>query len=67
MNLFRLLLLGIAAYTVWRLLKRSRRDLAAPVDDLPPAYEATARCDGCGTHLPVRALSPRGRCGRCSA
>jgi hypothetical protein len=63
MNLFRLLLLGVAAYTVWRLLKLSRRDVVAVV---APAYEAMARCEDCGTHLPVRALSPRGRCGRCS-
>ncbi|MFT4047493.1 MAG: hypothetical protein QM661_12465 [Solimonas sp.] len=69
MNLLRLLLLGIAAYVVWRLLKVSSRAAVPPArrDREPPRerYEAMARCVACGTHLPARALSRSGRCDRC--
>lgn len=67
MNFFRLLLLGAVAYLVWRMLNPPRRRSdPSPRPTPPPDYEPMARCKQCGTHLPVVALSPSGRCGRCS-
>jgi hypothetical protein len=67
MSLFRLLLLSAAIYLVWRMLNPLRRREPRPgAGSAPPGYERMRRCSQCGTHLPVTALSPGGRCGRCS-
>ena len=31
----------------------------------PDQLQTVARCEGCGTYLPVQTLSPLGRCGAC--
>ncbi|MCX7061319.1 MAG: hypothetical protein NTZ11_10560 [Gammaproteobacteria bacterium] len=31
----------------------------------PEPLQTVARCEGCGTYLPVQTLSPQGRCGAC--
>lgn len=65
--LVRLLLLaaaiwfGLRLYRQWR-LGRNRVDAARP----PDAFERMVRCTRCGVHLPVSAVSPDGRCGKCS-
>jgi len=71
MNLFRLLLLAVAVYVVWRLLKIALRKPAPPggAQAQRPAdepFETMVRCSSCGTYLPARSLSASGRCGRCS-
>lgn len=63
-----LILLGVV-YGVWKLWTHAVRAQAlrhrAP-PPAPPQYEAMARCTHCGVHVPVSALSPEGRCGRCA-
>lgn len=67
MTFFRFLLLCAVAYLVWRMLNPpQRRPESNPRPAPPPDYEPMARCKQCGTHLPVTALSPSGRCGRCN-
>ena len=34
-------------------------------DTPPQPLQTVARCEGCGTYLPVQTLSPIGRCGAC--
>jgi len=67
MNLFRLLLLALAVYFVWRLINVSRRSPAAPPTGSTDSadFEPMQRCAQCGTHLPASSLSRAGICGRC--
>ena len=70
MNLFRILLLCLAVWIVWRLLRgwrvRVSRD-TPPQETQAQDFEKITRCAQCGVHLPVSALSPSGRCGKCSS
>jgi hypothetical protein len=63
--LFKLLLLGVAAFVIWRLLK----SLSAATHLRPPPsseqFEPMAKCARCGVYLPARSLSSDGRCGAC--
>lgn len=70
MNLFRILLLCLAVWIVWRLLRGWRVQVSrnAPPEQKPVEdFEKITRCAACGVHLPVSALSPTGRCGKCSS
>lgn len=67
MNLFRVLLLGLALYLIWRLIGHSRAGLRREPPGTPEKqFEPMQRCSGCGTYLPASSLSKNGRCGRCS-
>ena len=60
-----LILIGLAAI-VWRLVRKA---LAPPPSSAPPgeppAFEPTARCVACGTHVPRTELNAAGVCPRC--
>lgn len=64
MNLFRILLLLVAAYLIWRLWQRffATPTVSPPKDE----YLPTARCGKCGAHVAPGSLSTQGLCGRCA-
>jgi uncharacterized protein len=69
MNVFRILLILAAIWIVWRLLRGLRIHISrAQSPPQPPGenFEPMARCAQCGVHLPASALSPDGRCGKCT-
>jgi hypothetical protein len=63
-RLLQLLLLIALAVVAWRLVKKA---LAPPPPPEPPAFEPTARCARCGTHVPRDQLDAAGACARCRA
>lgn len=68
MTLFRLFLLALAVWILWRLLRGVRVHFSRvqpPAE--PPQFEPMSRCTGCGVHLPAAALSAGGLCGKCAA
>jgi hypothetical protein len=62
--IFRLLLLALAGFVVWRLLK-TMGVLPPPAPRGQEQFEPMARCARCGTFLPAKTLSSDGRCGAC--
>ena len=64
--IFRLLLLAALAWIAWRLLQHFTRAQTLQPPPQQDHFEPMERCQKCGTHLPARALSSDGRCGRCS-
>ncbi|WP_420467203.1 PP0621 family protein [Panacagrimonas sp.] len=70
--LIRLLLIGAAIWlgVIW--LRKLRRSFSAD-DDTPVAppsskvkeFQPMVRCRECGVHLPAKAVSERGLCGKC--
>lgn len=67
MNLFRLVILGLLAWFVWRVL-RSWGDEGGPRKPKAPRpdqYEMMGRCLGCGTFVPRETISDNGRCRSC--
>lgn len=66
MTIFRLLLLGLAIWIIWKLLRTYRVHISREQPPTsPPNYEAMAQCKQCGVHLPASALSSDGCCGKC--
>ncbi len=67
MNLFRLLILGLLAWFVYRMLRSWSSDGGAgrPRPRNPQDYEMMARCLRCGVFVPRDVLSERGRCRSC--
>lgn len=67
MNLFRLVILGILAFFVWRVLRSWNSDgaPAKPRARTPEQYELMSRCLGCGVFVPRGALNDSGRCRDC--
>ncbi|HUP90819.1 MAG TPA: hypothetical protein VM074_01120 [Solimonas sp.] len=64
--ILRLLLLLLAGWIVWRLYRTVQaQSRAVRPPPAQPGFEAMAPCVACGTHLPLKALSADGRCGRC--
>lgn len=63
-RLLQLILLVALVVLVWRLVRKA---LAPPATPAPPAFQPTARCAGCGTHVPATELDPSGHCPRCHA
>lgn len=62
----RLLLLAALAWIAWRLFQYLIRAQKLQQRPPPEQFEPMARCSQCGTHLPAKALTRDGRCGRCS-
>jgi hypothetical protein len=67
-RLVQLLLLIALAVIVWRVVRRALAPPpgAAPREE-PVAFEPTARCARCGTHVPRAQLDAAGACARCRA
>ncbi len=67
MNPFRLVILGLLAWFVWRVLRSWSSDAGPrkPRVQRPDQYEMMARCLRCGVFVPRDALSDRGRCRDC--
>jgi hypothetical protein len=63
----RLLLLAALAFIGWKLWQSWQRQNQLRRDPPPDRFEPMARCQSCGVHLPARALSASGRCGKCEA
>jgi hypothetical protein len=63
-RLVQLLLLIALVVIAWRLVRRALAPPAAPRAD-PAAFEPTARCARCGTHVPRAQLDAAGACARC--
>jgi len=64
-RLLQLLLLAALIWIVWRLLRKALGPGEGRRDAPPPAFEPTARCAKCGTHVPREQLDPAGLCPRC--
>jgi hypothetical protein len=64
-RLVQLLLLIALAVIVWRLVRRMLAPPPAPPPGDPAAFEPTARCARCGTHVPRAQLDAAGTCARC--
>jgi len=67
MNLFRLFILGLLAWFVYKVLRSwsSEGGPAKPRPRGPDQYEMMARCLGCGVFVPRDTLNDRGRCRTC--
>lgn len=67
MNLFRLLILGILAFFVWRVLRSWSSDgaPARPKPRTPEQFELMARCRGCSVFVLRDTLNDDGRCRSC--
>jgi len=64
--LAKLLLLGLLAYVVWRLVFASRATARSQSPQRNrPEPERMEKCAGCGVYVPARALGRDGRCGAC--
>lgn len=66
--MLRLLLLAIAGYLIWSLLRYAMAALRGPDEprsDEPP-YKPMARCARCGAHVPQDQLNAEGECTRCN-
>lgn len=66
MILFRIAILLLGAYIIWRLIQRHRAARRVEAPPTQQSFEPMQRCQSCGTYLPAHALSRSGRCGRCS-
>jgi len=64
-RLVQLLLLIALAVIAWRLLRRALAPPAPPPREDAAAFEPTARCARCGTHVPRAQLDAAGACARC--
>jgi hypothetical protein len=67
MNVFRLLILCLLAWFVYRTLRSWSSDAGPnkPRPRSPQDYEMMARCLRCGVFVPRDSLSDRGRCRNC--
>lgn len=68
--MLRLLLVIVAGFMVWRLVRYALKALQAPDQPPPPAeppFEPMARCPRCGAHVPQAQLGAEGECKRCRA
>jgi len=65
MSIFRLLVLGLIAWFVYRILRSWSATPGTGRRPGPEQYELMARCGRCGVHLPRDAISERGRCSAC--
>jgi hypothetical protein len=67
MNLFRLLILGMLAWLVYRVLLSWSNEggPAKPRPRTPEQFESMARCMGCGVFVPRGSLNDSGRCRKC--
>ncbi len=68
MNLFRLFILGLLAWFVYKVLRSWSSDEGPGkprARRTPEQYEMMARCLGCGVFVPRDTLSDRGRCRDC--
>jgi hypothetical protein len=68
MNLFRLFILGILVFFVWRVLRSWSSEggpAAGPQRRTPEQFEMMARCLGCGVFVPRETLNDDGRCRNC--
>lgn len=68
MNLFRLVILGLLAWFVYKVLRSWSSD-GTPTKprprSTPEQFEMMARCLRCGVFVPRDSLSDRGRCRNC--
>jgi hypothetical protein len=67
MNLFRLVILGLLAWLVVRVVRSwaSEGGPSRPQPRKPEQYEVMGRCLGCGVFVPRDALNENGRCRSC--
>jgi len=68
MNLFRLVILGILAFFVWRVLRSWSSEGGSGAKArprTPEQFEMMARCLGCGVFVPRDTLNDQGRCRGC--
>ena len=67
MNLFRLFILGLLAWFVYKVLRSWSSDggPAKPRRPSPEQFEMMARCLGCGVFVPRDSLNDSGRCRSC--
>ncbi|MDR3414667.1 MAG: hypothetical protein P4L83_00640 [Nevskia sp.] len=67
MNLFRIVILGLLAWFIIRVLRSWSSDAGPrqPRPRNPQQYEMMGRCLGCGVFVPRDTLSDRGRCRSC--
>lgn len=63
--LIRLFLLAAIGWLLYRAYIRWATGNSRRGDQPPEALQTVARCEGCGTYLPVHTLSPEQRCGAC--
>ena len=70
MNLFRLLLIGVAIWfglRLYRQWKLNQAESRVGRQRAPDAFEPMVRCRSCGVHLPASAVSSAGLCGKCNS